>query len=651
MKWLVYIWVWVCCLSVVLLAADSTRVSPPEIMPKADSTRAVSVDSTTKADSVAAPAPLLKAPKPFKKLTPHFDSLLTLLFGSQGDAAVDFDLPQASSRFDYDPLLFPLSSSQWGEFESVYPSGLSPSALSRVDPLTGDESFANPVPLPGSEEYTRMEPAEGYHLLSPTLAGMGSPFGRPFVVYQQSQLPDDDNSQSEIFVTHGTGGFANTAFTFKNHFGAAGIVNADGTFIRKNRDYSYSGSKLNRLRLISRPVVARNLATTIGLSLNRMIGDKLFHPRTAFYSGDLSDNNSAISTQIAYYKSEKVNYRASLVYRNDDQRITYGGLQSHQRFQIADLHLARQTEGTPNDFELGGDLRYLRYTENHKVHNTLYHNISASDLLTLTDRINAYGNFSLRGSNDLRIKPAATLCMEYRIDSLRSVATIASRGVFMPQPEMLYLRPISGALFDSSADYRVSGNEQLESGYSNSVEILLRGSFCRHVSAQARAGYANFHSLPQWQVDYETYANGNYRAVTVDRNLFFAALTARLTLPKGFYGQASYAFRNVYHDGINLTEGPQHQASGYAGVRFPVRKLKIMLNAAVGGRFRSASAQYFGGGSDDARMLAEAYFSFDLKSFHFFYNYTNLLNANYYFGGYLRPGRAIWWGFNWAFID
>jgi len=496
-----------------------------------------------------------------------------------------------------------------------------------------------------------MEPTDGYHLLSPTLAGVGSPFGRPFVVYQQSQLPDADTSQSEIFVTHGTGGFANTSFTFENHFGAAGIVNADGTFIRKNRAYAYSGSKLNRLRLVSRPAIARNLATTIGLSLNRMIGDKLFHPRTAFYSGDLSDNCSAINTQVVYYENEKVNYRASLVYRNDDQGITYERLQSHQRFQIADLHVTQQTEGTPNNLEFGGDVRYLRYTENRKAHNTLYYNVGASDLLTLTDRINAYGNFSLRGSSDLRIKPVITLSTEYRIDSLWSVAAIASRGVFMPQPEMLYLRPVSGALLDTTVDYRISGNEQLESGYANSLEILLRGSFSHLVAAQARVGYTNFHSLPEWQVDYETYDNGNYRAVAVDRNLFFAALTARLTLPKGFYGQASYAFRDVYHDGINFTEGPQHQASGYAGVRFPIRKLKIMLNAAIGGCFRSASAQYFGGGSDDARMLAEAYFSFDLKSFHFFYNYTNLLNVNYYFNGYLQPGRAIWWGFNWAFVD
>jgi hypothetical protein len=405
------------------------------------------------------------------------------------------------------------------------------------------------------------------------------------------------------------------------------------------------------LRLVSRPTVAHNLATTIGLSLNRIIGDKIFYPKGSRYYGDLSDNCSAISAQADYYENERVNYRASLVYRSDDQRITYTRLQSHQRFQIVDLNVAQQTEGSSNSLQLGGDLRYLRYVENQKTHNALYYNIGASDLLALTDRINTYGNFSLRGSNDLRIRPAATLSTEYRIDSLWSLAAIASRGVFMPQPEMLYLRPVSGALYDTSIDYRIGGNEQLESGYSNSVEILLRGSFGHHITTQMRAGYVNFHGLPSWQVDYETYANGQYQAVALDRNLFFASLTTRLTLPKGFYGQASYAFRNVYHDGINLSEGPQHQASGYAGVRFPVRKLKIMLNAAVGGRFRSASARYFGGAGDDARMLAEAYFSFDLKSFHFFYNYTNLLNTNYDFGGYLQPGRAIWWGFNWAFID
>jgi hypothetical protein len=496
-----------------------------------------------------------------------------------------------------------------------------------------------------------MEPADGYHLLSPTLASVGSPFGRPFVLYQQLQLPDHDTSQSEIFVTHGTGGFANTSFTFENHFGAAGIVNVDGTFIRKNRDYSYSGSKLNRLRLVSRPVIARNLATTIGLSLNRMIGDKIFYSRGDRYYGDLSDHCSVISTQVAYYQDEKVNYRASLIYRNDDQRITYERLRSHQRFQVADLHLAKQTEGTANSLELGGDLRYLRYTENQNAHNTLYYNIGVSDLLTLTDRINAYGNASLRGSSDLRVKPVATLSMEYGIDSLWSVAAIASRGVFMPQPEMLYLRPVSGALADTSVDYLISGNEELESAYANSIEVLLRGSCGRFVTTQARSGYASFHGLPQWQADYVTYANGSYSAVAVDRNLFFAALTARLTLPKGFYGQASYAFRNVYHNGITFTEGPQHLASGYAGVRFPVRKLKITVNAAIGGRVRSASAQYFGGGGDDARMLTEAYLGFDLKSFHFFYNFANLLDADYSFGGYRQPKRAIWWGFNWAFVD
>ncbi len=634
-----------------LLAADSTRVLPPEVKPETDSAQAAPADTAAKVDTtvslIAPPAP----PKPFRKLTPNLDSLLTLLFGPQGSTAVDFDLPQASSRFDYDPLLFRLSSSHWGEFGSVYPAGMSPSALSRVSPLTGDESFANPVPLPGSEEFTRMEPTETCQLLSPMLAGAGSPFGRAFVVYQQIELPDSDTSKSEIFVTHGTGGFANTAFTFENHFGAAGIINADGTFIRKNQTYAYTGSKLNRLRLVSRPVLAHNLETTINLSLSRMIGDKLFYPQSARYYGDLSDHYSAIGTQVVYCKSENVNYRASLGYRNDDQRITYDGLRSNQRFQAVGFHLAQQRRQGGNCLELGGDLRYLRYTENEKAHNILYYNLGASDLTGLTERVTIHGDFSLRGSSDLRIKPAATLSADYRLDSLWSVTAIASRGVFLPQPEMVYLRSITGTLLDTVADYRISGDDQLESGYANGAEILLRGSMGSLVTMQARSGYVDFHGLPEWQVDYGTYVNGDYQATAVDRGLFFAALTARLTLPKGFYGRVAYAFRNVSHQGIDYTLGPPHQASGYLGVRFPVRKLKIWLNGAVGGRFRSSSTQYFGGDSDDARVLPEAYLSFDLKSFHFFFDYTNLFDAKYYFGKLLQPGRAIWWGFNWAFVD
>jgi hypothetical protein len=104
LKRFVVVCVWVCWLSVAIHAADSTRVTSPEITPIADSTRAVPTDSTAKTDSAAILAPPPKVIKPFRKLTPQLDSLLTLLFGSRGNAAVAFDLPQASSRFDYDPI-------------------------------------------------------------------------------------------------------------------------------------------------------------------------------------------------------------------------------------------------------------------------------------------------------------------------------------------------------------------------------------------------------------------------------------------------------------------------------------------------------------------------------------------------------------------
>jgi hypothetical protein len=146
------------------------------------------------------------------------------------------------------------------------------------------------------------------------------------------------------------------------------------------------------------------------------------------------------------------------------------------------------------------------------------------------------------------------------------------------------------------------------------------------------------------------YFNGDIRAVAADRKLLFASVMARATLPHGIYGQAGYAYREVFLDNFNLTAGPQHVASGFAGMRFPIHKLKVRVNVGIGGRFRSAT-HGLSGGDDDARFLVEAYLGFDLKSFHFFWNYTNLLNITYYVGGYRQPGRAIWWGFTWAFID
>jgi hypothetical protein len=610
-------------------------------------------DSTGKADTTAIPSPLLRPPpplKPFVKLTPHLDSLLTLLFGAAEQPGIGLDLPQETSRLDYDPLLFRLSSAQWGELESVYPAALSPSALSVVDPLCGDESFANPVPIPGSEELTRLPYSGGYRLLTPSLAGSASPFGRPFVIYQSLSLPDDDTSKSKIYVTRGTGGFANTTFTFENHFGPAGIVNADGTFIKKNGAGDYGHSNLTRLRIVSRPALARDLSTDVGYFLNRLSGDKLIFAPTGLYTGSLGDNYSGLFAHLAYYASETVNYRAALSYRNDDQGIDFSNLHSRQRFQVFDGHLSQQVLARRHNLEIGADLRFLRYRENFTTHKPIYFSGSLSDLLTLSEKLSLSGAFSLRGSSDLKPRPEILLSASCRFDSLRSLSLIASRSLLLPQPEMLYLRPVLGGFADTTTTYRISGNSQLESGYSNNLESLLQYSLGQRVKVEARAGFSNFHGLPLWLVDYTQYSDGDYQVVAQDRNLFYSSASLRMSLPRGIYGQASYGFRRVFVAAQDYSEGTEHSASGYAGIRFPVHKLKIMINAAVGGRFRTLT-RFLPGGEDDARFLTEAYLSFDLKSFHFFWNYADLLDLAYSVGGYLQPGRQIWWGFNWAFID
>ncbi len=648
-----------CSLPILLYAADSTRVVVPDSTTRTDSTQivrpdsAAQIDTTGTADTTFVTPALLKPParvREFAKLTPYLDSLITLMFGAEKQPALDLDLPQMSSRFYYDPMLFRFSSSDWGEFETVNPLGMPASTMSCVDPLVGDESFANPIPRPGGEELTRMQYANGYRLLSPALAGAASPFGRPFVVYQKFQLPNSDTSLSKIYVTRGTGGFANTTFTFENHFGPAGIVNADGTFIKRNKVQSYSAANLTRLRLMSQPRLAQGLDATVGLFIDRLNGDKQYAALSTFTPGALSDNYSGIFGRFSYYASKKVNYRGSLVYRADDQRIDFTGLGSHQRFQVLDGHLSQQIQGKHNFFELGGDVRYLKYTENSKAHNAIYYNAVAGEIVGLLPQVNGYASASLRGSTDLKIKPGATVGVEYRFDSLRALSLMASRTVAMPQPEMLYLRPVFGQLEDTIPDYRISGDDQLESGYINSLESMLQYKFNNVLSTSARVGYANFRSLPIWDVDFSQYAKGDYRATAADRNLVYASVSARLTLPHGIFGQGAYAFRHVYHSAIDYAEGPRQIASGYAGIRFPIHKLKIMVNGAIGGRFRSETRNLLGG-NDGARFVAEAYLGFDLKSFHFFYNYTNLLNVNYFAGGYNQPGRAIWWGFTWAFID
>lgn len=634
-----------CCImfAASVQAADSTGTVAADSSSVEDSTGVYPVRDTTQKS-------VEKAVQKFVRLGRQQDSLLALILGSGNWFLSVPDQPQMTSQFDYDPQLYRLSTSSWGEFETVYPLGMAPANLSRSDELFGNESYANPAPLPASEEFIRADIADSYYLLTPTLSGIYSPLGRPFTLYQQRDLPDNDTTLSKIYVIHGRGGFANTTFTFRNRFGPAGMVHADGTFLKKNGQPAYADSRLNRLRIISQPKIAANVEMEVALMMNRLSGSKPFVPRGALLWGDMSDNYTGITGHVDYYNHDWSRYSAVLTYRNDDQQFALENLRNLQRFRQLDASLSHRRIINRHDLEFRADLRYLRFTENRTAHNAVYYNLSAGDLLALSNRLTAYCDLGLKGSSDLWIRPALTMLVRYQIDTGKSLTVIASRGAFLPAPEMQYLKSMSATLYNDTVDYRLAGNGQIESGYSHGMEAVFHYAYGR-MKTQVRMGLIRLSNLPQWQVDYSVYANGDYQVAPFDRSLFFASLQSRLSLPYGFYGIGSYALRSVYQSGVDYTYGPQHLASGIVGFRFPINKLKIMVNAALGCKYRSLAARHLDGTSDNATAILESYLSFDLKRFHFFYNYTNLLDINYSLNGLPQPGRSRWWGFTWEFLD
>ena len=80
-------------------------------------------------------------------------------------------------------------------------------------------------------------------------------------------------------------------------------------------------------------------------------------------------------------------------------------------------------------------------------------------------------------------------------------------------------------------------------------------------------------------------------------------------------------------------------------------KVLVTVSGAASIKFRSATNRYFDGGSDGTLALTESFLSFDLKQFHFYYNFNNVLSTKYSLDGLTQPGRSLWWGFRWEFFD
>ncbi len=537
----------------------------------------------------------------------------------------------------------------WGDFETFYPLGLSPSYLSRSDNLVGDHSFANPVPIPGSEQFIRSDYADSYYFLTPALSTVYSPFGRALSVYQQRHLADSDTAHTRVFVTRGRGSFSNTTFTFQNYFGSLGNVNADGTFQKTNGLLFNSNSKLDRLRLIVEPSVGANLHLSMLYSLNRLKGSRIFFPDNYNYHGYLSDNYNILALDATYYQSDAASYSARLTYKNDDQKFDSGTLKTAQRFRVLEGSASHQRAVGNQLITIGGDLRFLRFSQHPNSVSTIYYNLYGSTLFRATDRVQLYGYGALRGSEELKPDPALSGALRFALSDNASFSGLVSHSAVLPQPEMQYLDPVAASFDgDTLIDYRLVADQELEIGTVESIEAIFNWN-SEALSLQARGGFATLGDVAAWTADYDSLKNGTYQATELDREVTFASLQTRMRLSSRLRFDASVGARHVEGDDLDYTAGPATTGSIIGWYLLPITSVKVDITAGAGGRFRSDANGYDPGSGEDAVFITDTYLSFDLKKFHFFFNFTNVFDLSYTLNGVQQPGRSIWWGFNWAF--
>ena len=168
---------------------------------------------------------------------------------------------------------------------------------------------------------------------------------------------------------------------------------------------------------------------------------------------------------------------------------------------------------------------------------------------------------------------------------------------------------------------------------------------------QVVGGAINMMNVSEWQFSEDSLEYGRYSAVEADYNVLYGTLKVHAEPFTRVTANASYGLRNVSSGGNEITSGPIHTANGSAWYRFPISRFKLWLNVGAGATFRSAANRYLAGGVEDGVILTETYFSFDLKRFHFYINYQNLLDVEYTLNNIQQPGRSVWWGFKWNFVD
>lgn len=606
------------------------------------------VDTTSGADSTAAETapPIVEYLRP----VPHLDSLLKILPLQTAAWWDNFDFPQMSSRFDYDPAISRVAQGPWGEGEQLYPLGLPPTSLSRADPLFGDNAISNPVPVPISEEALRIDPSQKYYLLSPGLAGAIVPFSRETALYQPLPKPPGDSARSKIYVRRGRYGYANTQVDFASQFGNLGSAILDGNFIKLDNQVQFLQTEDQRLRLIVEPNVGTNSTLQTGIFFNRDHSDRQFFPGFYLYRGRITDNYSGATASFETRLADLQSAGVTLRYRDDEQIFESSQINHRQRSRIYEGSANYQVSAGRNDLRLQLDSKVVNYKSGSTSESPLYWQASGSDMLALRPEVVLFVQAGLAGASGLNLQPLALGILHYQFSGRTHAALLLSHLAAMPQPEERYMPELLAGIAFGDSDYSVQGNPDLESGSSNSIELMGATSTGK-LDLNLRLGATQLNNAPLWSNDRLAHTLGGYQPVGLDRNLIFATLNAHLRLPYGTFVSTAYGFRNLSSSGYDLTYGAAHEVDGFSGIRFWWPHFQVTITAALGGKFRSRVDRYLDGSTDKEKFVAESFLSVDLKRFHFFWNYTNLFDSQYYLNGLLQPGRSHWWGFSWEFFD
>jgi hypothetical protein len=300
--------------------------------------------------------------------------------------------------------------------------------------------------------------------------------------------------------------------------------------------------------------------------------------------------------------------------------------------------------------ELGADLRHLSYTDQETNNKAVYYNLTLTDLLALTRNLSVSGQAAITGSQDVRIRPAVSGTVNFSTGQAFHAGLTVSRSTLLPQPEMLYGVYKVAALVTDTIDYSINGDAELEPGAATGIELSLHRTAAFY-EARLRGGYFSFSDLPAWSIAYDSLLFGEHVASNMNCRLMFASVECRVAPHGRLTGLLTYGIRDVADEGETLTLGPQHTAAALLLYRLPIRRLAVFVNLGAGAEFRSASNRYFIGAPEDGVMTVDSYLGFDLKRFHFFFNFDNLLDTEYTLGGLRQRGRSYWWGFKWTLLD